>query len=93
MIGNYIVVAFVVVMGLSFVGAIHYFWLRDEFREETNALDGRGESKRDHELPSVSSESSSNADSSGSEEITANASSQTARLTRQTSRRHNYGTL
>jgi len=35
MIGDYIVVAFVFAIGLSFLGSIHYFWLRDAFREET----------------------------------------------------------
>jgi hypothetical protein len=93
MIGDYMVVALVLVIGLSFVGAIHYFWLRDAFREETPALDGHDERKRDHELSSIPNESSSNTDSSGSEEMTANASSEGARLTRQASRGHIYGTL
>lgn len=35
MIGDYFVVAFVIAIGLSFLGCIHYFWLRDAFREET----------------------------------------------------------
>ena len=61
MIGDYIVFAFVLAIGLSFLGAIHYFWLRDEFREETAPLDGRDESERDDEFSSVLNESSSNA--------------------------------
>jgi hypothetical protein len=61
MIGDYIVVAFVLAIGLSFLGAIHYFWLRDAFSEETTPLDGRGESERNYEFSSVLNESSSNA--------------------------------
>ena len=34
MIGDYIVVAFVYAIGLSFLGSIHHFWLRDAFKEE-----------------------------------------------------------
>jgi hypothetical protein len=34
MIGDYIVVAIVYGIGLSFLSFIHYFWLRDEFKEE-----------------------------------------------------------
>jgi hypothetical protein len=60
MIGDYIVVAFVFVIGLSFLGSIHYFWLRDAFREET-PLDGRVENAGDCESYSVLNESSSNA--------------------------------
>ena len=60
MIGDYIVVAFVFVIGLSFLGSIHYFWLRDAFREET-PLDGRVENAGDCESYSVLNESSSKA--------------------------------
>jgi hypothetical protein len=95
MIGDDIVVAFVLVIGLSFVGAIHYFWLRDASREETAALDGRGESERD-KFPSVPNASSLNADcqnsqfairtSSSSKKMIASAWPQAATLARQASR-------
>ena len=45
MIGDYIVVAFVYAIGLSFLGCIHHFWLRDAFREETPPLDGLVENR------------------------------------------------
>src|ERR1051325_1998014 len=45
MIGDYIVVAVVFALGLSFLGIIHFFWLRDAFREETSALDVENEGK------------------------------------------------
>ena len=35
MISAYIIVAFVVAIVLSFLGIIHFFWLRDASREET----------------------------------------------------------
>jgi hypothetical protein len=61
MIGDYIVVAFVYAIGLSFLGSIHHFWLRDAFREETRSLDGLVESEGRGESHSVLNESSSNA--------------------------------
>lgn len=92
MIGDYIVVAFVLVIGLSFLGAIHYFWLRDAFREETPPPDDRRESERGYEFSSVSNESRSKVDCQNSQfviqtssrsheanEITANVSTQAAR--------------
>ena len=39
MIGDYIIVAVVYAIGLSFLGIIHHFWLRDAFRDETASLD------------------------------------------------------
>ena len=36
MIGDYIVVAFVYAIGLSFLGSIHHFWLRDVFKKEAS---------------------------------------------------------
>jgi hypothetical protein len=84
MIGDYIVVAFVLVLGLSFVSAIHYFWLRGASREETPPLDGPREIERGYEFSSALNEPSLKVDcqnpqfafqtSSRSEEITANAS-------------------
>ena len=62
MIGDCIVVAFVGAIVLSSFGAIHYFWLRDAFREETTPLDGRVENEGKCEIYSVLSESSSKAD-------------------------------
>jgi hypothetical protein len=41
MIGDYIIVALVLLMGLSFLGCIHYFWLRDS--HERAALDAHTE--------------------------------------------------
>lgn len=92
MIGAYIVIAFVLVIGLSFLGAIHYFWLRDAFKEETTPLDDRRESERGNEFPPVWNESRSKADcqnpqfaiqtssrSHEANEITANVSTQAAR--------------
>lgn len=61
MIGDYIVVAFVFAIALSFVAIIHHFWLRDAFREET-PLDVRVESAGKCETYSVLSESSSKAE-------------------------------
>jgi hypothetical protein len=61
MIGDYIVVAFVYAIGLSFLGCIHHFWLRDAFREETPPLDGLVENEGRGESHSVLNESSSNA--------------------------------
>ena len=62
MIGDYIVVAFVYAIGLSFLGSIHHFWLRDAFREETPPRDGLVESEGRGESHSVVlNESSSNA--------------------------------
>ena len=61
MIGDYIVVAFVFAIGLSFVGIIHHFWLRDAFREETPTLDGRVENEGKCEIYSVLNESNSKA--------------------------------
>lgn len=34
MIGDYLIVALVYMIGLSFLASIHYFWLRDAFNEE-----------------------------------------------------------
>jgi hypothetical protein len=92
MIGDYIVVVLVLVIGLSFVGAIHYFWLRDAFREETAAVDSGRESDRDYEFSSVPDKSSSKADCQNSQfaiqtssrspeanEVTANVSAQSTR--------------
>ena len=61
MIGNYIVIAVVFAIGLSFLGIIHHFWLRDAFREETSPLDGRVENEGKCEIYSVLNESSSKA--------------------------------
>src|SRR5437762_4780587 len=61
MIGDYIVVAFVYAIGLSFLGCIHHFWLRGAFREETPPLDGLVENEGRGESHSVLNESSSNA--------------------------------
>jgi hypothetical protein len=61
MIGDYIVVAVVFAIGLSFLCIIHCFWLRDEFREETSSLDGRVENEGKCETYSVLNESSSKA--------------------------------
>ena len=61
MIGDYIVVAFVFVIGLSFVGIIHHFWLRDAFKEETPPLDGRVENEGKCEIYSILKGSSSKA--------------------------------
>ena len=61
MIGDYLVVAFVLALGLTFLGVIHFFWLRDAFREETTPHDGRDESERDREFSSILNESSSKA--------------------------------
>ena len=61
MIGDYIVVAFVFAIGLSFLGIIHFFWLRDAFREETPPLDGRVENEGKCEIYSVLNELSSKA--------------------------------
>ena len=61
MIGDYIVVAFVFAIGLSFLGTIHHFWLRDAFREETPTLDARAEDRERCESHSVLNESSSKA--------------------------------
>jgi hypothetical protein len=43
MIGDYIVVAFVFAIGLSLLGIIHFFWLRDALRDETTPHVGRVE--------------------------------------------------
>ena len=51
MIGDYIVIAFVFAIGLTFLGAIHRFWLRDAFRERTHSFNGRGENER---MPALS---------------------------------------
>ena len=61
MIGDYIVVAFVFAIGLTFLGAIHRFWLRDAFREKTPSLNGRVENEGKCEIDSVLNESSSKA--------------------------------
>jgi hypothetical protein len=50
MIGDYIVVAIVYGIGLSFLGFIHYFWLRDEFKEEA-PLDVCFKDKEKYETP------------------------------------------
>jgi len=47
-------------IGLSFLGTIHHFWLRDAFRKETPPLDARGADER-CESHSVLNESSSKA--------------------------------
>src|SRR5688572_2304276 len=60
MIGDYIVVAFVFAIALSFVAIIHHFWLRDAFREETR-LDVRVENAGKCEINPVLNESSSKA--------------------------------
>ena len=60
MIGDYIVVAVVYAIGLSFLGIIHHFWLRDAFKEETS-LDGRVENEGKCEINPVLNESSSKA--------------------------------
>jgi hypothetical protein len=47
MIGDYLVVALVFGIAVSFVAIIHHFWLRDAFKEETSSLDGRVENERE----------------------------------------------
>ena len=59
MIGDYIVVVFVLAIGVTFLGVIHHFWLRDAFREEATPLDGRGENKGGRKMSSVVNNSSS----------------------------------
>ena len=59
MIGDYIVVAVVYAIGLSFLGIIHYFWLRDAFKEKASSLDGRVENKGECEINPALNESSS----------------------------------
>ena len=61
MIGDYIVVAFVFAIALSFVAIIHHFWLRDAFKEET-PFDFRVENAGKCEINPVLNESSSKAD-------------------------------
>ena len=61
MIGDYIVFAFVLAIGLTFLGAIHYFWLRDAFREETPPPNGHIENDAKREIYSVLNEASSKA--------------------------------
>lgn len=45
MIGNYLIFALVLGIAVTFVASIHYFWLRDEFKEGaqpgTAATNGR----------------------------------------------------
>lgn len=62
MIGDYIVVAIVFAIGLSLLGSIHYFWLRDAFREETPPQDGRVENAGKCEIHSVMNKSDSKAE-------------------------------
>ena len=61
MIGAYIVVALVFAIGLSFLGIIHHFWLRDASRAETPPLVGPVANEGKCEIPSVLNESSSKA--------------------------------
>jgi hypothetical protein len=58
MIGDYIVVAVVFALGLSFVGIIHFLWLRDAFREETSPLDGHVENEGKCEISALDESSS-----------------------------------
>ena len=60
MFRNYIIVAFVYAIGLSFLGVIHYFWLRDVFKEETPP-DGHIGNEGKCEIHSALNESSSKA--------------------------------
>jgi hypothetical protein len=60
MIRDYIIIAFVYAMGLSFLGIIHYFWLRDVFKEETPP-DGHVGNEGKCEIHPVLNESSSKA--------------------------------
>ena len=59
MIGDYIVVVFVLAIGLTFLGVIHHFWLRDAFSEEATPLDGSGENEGERKMSSVVNNSSS----------------------------------
>ena len=61
MIGDYLVVALVFGIAVSYVAIIHHFWLRDAFKEETPPLDGRVENEGKCEIYSVLNGSSSKA--------------------------------
>ena len=58
MIRDYIIVAVVYAIGLSFLGIIHYFWLRDVFKGETPP-DGHVGNEGKREIHPVLNESSS----------------------------------
>jgi len=58
MIGDYIVVAVVFALGLSFVGIFHFLWLRDALREETSPLDGHVENEGKCETSALDESSS-----------------------------------
>jgi len=38
MIDDYLIVALVFAIAVSFVASIHYFWLRDEFKEDASPV-------------------------------------------------------
>lgn len=57
MIGDYLVVALVFRIPVSFVVIIHYFWLRDAFKEEAPAVvPTKKERKRKVSAPKTSPE-------------------------------------
>ena len=82
MIGDYIVVAFVFAIGLSFLGIIHFFWLRDAFREKTTPLDGHVGNDAKCEISSILNETSSKAGCQNSQ-FTIQASSRSQRNNRE----------